>query len=212
MTVEPQELGLRERKRIATSRAIQVAAVELIAEQGLGATVEEISRRANVSPRTFFNYFPSKEDAVLGGGPPVPSGQLVDDFVSAGSRGESLLDGIATMIIASVDESEGDVEFHKRRRAVVKAHPEFAAQRMATTRIFEEGLAEIVTKRLLADDPALEGATARRQARVVSMAAFGVMRHAWIMWADESVAVSLRTQVRSAFDELKALIVQKSLA
>jgi AcrR family transcriptional regulator len=47
--------------------AIHRAALELVAERGLaGVTVEEISERAGVSPRTFFNYWTTKENAVLG--------------------------------------------------------------------------------------------------------------------------------------------------
>jgi len=56
------EPGLRERKRLATRRAIQFAVLELVSERGLeGVTVDEVSRRADVSARTFFNYFASKE-------------------------------------------------------------------------------------------------------------------------------------------------------
>ncbi|OXM57347.1 TetR family transcriptional regulator [Amycolatopsis thailandensis] len=58
--------GLRERKRLDTHRALATTAVRLVAERGLdNVTVEDISAAAGVSPRTFFNYFPSKEDAVV---------------------------------------------------------------------------------------------------------------------------------------------------
>jgi AcrR family transcriptional regulator len=59
--------GLRERKRVETRRRIADAALDLALELGLdGATVEAISAAAEVSPRTFFNYFDSKDEALLG--------------------------------------------------------------------------------------------------------------------------------------------------
>ncbi|MGV8876391.1 MAG: TetR/AcrR family transcriptional regulator [Rhodoglobus sp.] len=60
-------LGLRDRKRLETRLRIEIAAVTIVTAEGLdGATVDMISERANISPRTFFNYFTSKEDAILG--------------------------------------------------------------------------------------------------------------------------------------------------
>jgi AcrR family transcriptional regulator len=59
--------GLRDRKRQETRARIERAAAELVLEHGLaGVTVDAISEAAEISPRTFFNYFESKEDAIVG--------------------------------------------------------------------------------------------------------------------------------------------------
>jgi AcrR family transcriptional regulator len=58
--------GLRERKKAKTRAAIQRHALRLFQEQGYEATtVEQIASAAEVSPSTFFRYFPTKEEVVL---------------------------------------------------------------------------------------------------------------------------------------------------
>jgi AcrR family transcriptional regulator len=66
MQATDRALGLRERKKIKTRQAIRREAFRLIEENGYAATtVEQIAEAAEVSPSTFFRYFPSKESVLL---------------------------------------------------------------------------------------------------------------------------------------------------
>ncbi len=71
--VSQVEGGRRERKKRETRAALAAAALRLALEKGPDhVTVEEISEAADVSVRTFFNYFPHKEHAILGRDPERP--------------------------------------------------------------------------------------------------------------------------------------------
>ena len=222
MSVAEEELGLRERKRLATRRAIQLAALELASERGFDrVTIDEISHVANVSPRTFFNYFPSKESAIIGELPELPDEARIERFVSAGP--EHILDGISDLLIAAIDTGElaGDVdagsdtartvqELHKLRRALLKDNPELFAQRMASMHQFEDALSTIVQRRLAQDDPALldDPETLHQRARLVTYVSFAGMRHAWSCWADHGGVEPLADRLRSSFAQLQALGTQ----
>lgn len=214
------ELGLRERKRIATRRAIQLAAVELASDRGFDrVTIDEISHTANVSPRTFFNYFPSKESAIIGELPELPDQESIDRFVDAGP-GEPILQGISTLLIAAIDLGDTDgspdaggsdpqsmQRLHTMRRALLKDNPELFALRMASMHKFEDALSGVVENRLAHDEPDLasdpEGL--HQRARLVTYVAFAGMRHAWSCWADHGGVEPLSDRLRSSFEQLAAL-------
>ncbi|MEU0569341.1 TetR family transcriptional regulator [Nonomuraea sp. NPDC005983] len=85
--------GLRERKKRETRQAIHDAAMELFAERGFaGVSVVEIAERVGVSKMTVFNYFPTKEDIVLG--PMEESFGDIASLVRDRRPGESLVAGV----------------------------------------------------------------------------------------------------------------------
>jgi AcrR family transcriptional regulator len=210
MKTDAAELGLRERKRLATRRAIQVAVLELVAERGLDrVTVDEISRVADVSPRTFFNYFASKEEALLGDSPTLPGDALIETFVNGGPTGDLLAD-LGEMISSAGDNITDDHELLHLRRALMKQHPQLFALRMATMRSFEDELGLVVTRRLERDDPALaaDADALEQKSRLITLVAFATMRHAWACWADRGGStVELSERLRSSFTQLGDLLV-----
>lgn len=116
-------LSLRERKRNDTYQALHDAAAQLVLDRGLAhVTVDEIAERAGVSPRTFFNYFPAKEDAVLGVRAPQLSEGDRQAYRDAGDRDlfgrtvQLFADSVRSSIVPSKDPT--------RRRRLLSDYPE----------------------------------------------------------------------------------------
>ena len=201
------EPGLRERKRRATRRAIQVAVLELVAERGIdGVTVDDVSRAADVSPRTFFNYFASKEEALLGDAPQLPGADVIEAFVADG-RDSAVFDGLANLLISAAGELTADAHMSRLRHGLLGQYPQLFAIRMATMRKFEDEVCAIVTRRLVADnaDAAADPATLEARSRLITLVAFAAMRHAWARWAHGEADSQLPVSLRESFSELKEL-------
>lgn len=119
----PAEQGLRERKKRARRLALIDAAQHLVAEHGLDAvTVEMISAEAGVSPRTFFNYFESKDDAVIGAEDAGLPEDVVRTFVEGGPTGRLLSDvqALVAALLATADEAHDRV---KRAMDLMQSEP-----------------------------------------------------------------------------------------
>lgn len=113
------EISLRERKKAQTRTAIHEAAFRLVEARGLdGVTVEQICAEAEVSGRTFFNYFPSKAAAALGLPDEVISEEAVQRFRAADDR---LVGPLCDLIGHAF--SAGGVE-RTRVKALVMRRPE----------------------------------------------------------------------------------------
>jgi AcrR family transcriptional regulator len=199
------EPGLRERKRIATRRAIQRAALQVVRDRGLdGATVDEISRIADVSPRTFFNYFPSKEDAILGEIPTLEGNPETVWFIA--DRGP-ILRALARVIVHGSTLLTSDAELIVERRALGKLYPELTVRRMATVHRFEEELTDLVAVRLAAEHPKMAAAEVVSQARLAALTAFAFIRHAWFSWIEHpDSSPSFSEHLERAFERGAGLI------
>jgi AcrR family transcriptional regulator len=202
------EPGLRERKRRATRLAIQQAALRIAVEGGLAAvTVDEISRRADVSPRTFFNYFPSKEQAILGDDPTLPADDALDAFVAGGPTGE-LLGDVGALLVHSARELIEERGLIEERQQVLRANPELFSQRMVSMKEFQAELESVIARRLTHDDPVLaeDERILRRRARLASLVSLATLRHAWWEWSESPAESHLVDDLQRSFDELGTLV------
>jgi AcrR family transcriptional regulator len=90
-------------RKQATAGALRRAALELVGEHGYAATsTDDIARAAGVSPRTFFNYFPTKESVIL-----LPEGLLSDLVVAAIERRPVSEDPVASLAAAAMTTFDG---------------------------------------------------------------------------------------------------------
>lgn len=211
MTPDHATSGLRERKRLATARAIEIAAIDLVSQRGLDkVTVDEISRIADISPRTFFNYFTSKESALVGETPELPSADAVASYVNAPSG--TVFDGLGMLLAAAVEARSNDTELMLKRRSLLKEYPQLFAMRMAAMREYEDRLREIVALRLVADDPVLadDPELLASRSRLITNVAFGAMKHAWVSWADREGGIPLSERLKDSFDELGRILAPLS--
>ena len=136
-------MGLRERKKEQTKRAIEDAAFRLFEERGFQATtVADIADAADVAPRTFFAYFPSKEDVLF-----ADFDATFDDLASrlrGRPEGESTFEALRAWISDLLPELEKDEEREAVRYRLCVEHSSIAAHQRHLMGRFEGLIAEAV--------------------------------------------------------------------
>ncbi|MEV0675636.1 TetR family transcriptional regulator [Actinosynnema sp. NPDC050436] len=162
-------VGLRERKKLATRVALADSALRLCAERGVdGVTVEQVARDAGVSLRTFFNYFSSKEEAVVAG-----DVATAEAFVQAFARrpsAEPVLEALRQALVEIVPARFDRVKLEQMQ--VLRRTPSLLPHLMSAFHAQEEALAAAVAAKVGADPaadlyPAMFAATVMATLRVV---------------------------------------------
>jgi AcrR family transcriptional regulator len=153
------DLGLRERKKQEAQAELERVALALFAKRGFDAvTVDEIAAAADVSRRTFFRYFPTKEDVFF-------------------SRRRAQMDELARLLAAP---EAGETAFQTVRRAlllladgeqaILSGAPALVARDLEWDRRAERAFAEALEAGTKRDE------TSRRRARVCAGALVGALR------------------------------------
>jgi len=115
--------GLRERKRAETRDRLESAAVSLVLKNGIEhATLDAICEMADVSPRTFFNYFESKEDAILGLNEVELTDQVVTDVRNEHPKAD-VVEITIRLMFRVLSPSIASSKLFKSRMKIVKQHP-----------------------------------------------------------------------------------------
>jgi AcrR family transcriptional regulator len=203
-TAPPPAVSLRERKKLATRRLLRRVALDLIAERGMAnVTVEDIAEAADVSPRTFFNYFPSKEAALFGSDP--ARGVELRERIVHESPGEPALEVLRAVMMSGAEKVAeelrdlgGDPADWLRRMKVIRADPQLHAAHAAQMANLERTITEALAQRLGTDpdrDP---------YPGLLCAVATGVFRNSMASWAGSGGAVPLERFIDLSFRALMA--------
>jgi AcrR family transcriptional regulator len=199
--------GLREQKRIATKRALQVALLRLSLERGFdNVTVEEVAQAAQVSPRTFFNYFTSKEEAVA-----VPHGPHELTEAETARYEEGAGDPLSDVIVVMAARAAGeeDFELHGLRRELMQRESRLLGDKAGLIQRIREQVVDLITERLRGDELRAgrmpDETWIRDRAGFIAMLCMTILRQGWSRWVAGEGATTLGDSKLEALDEFRAI-------
>jgi AcrR family transcriptional regulator len=145
---------VRERKKVATRKAISAAALRLARERGPeNVRVDDIAEAANVSPRTYNNYFSSREQAIMVA-LAAERGLRIGVALRARPAGEPLDEAV---VGAVVEQYAGDGEPDRETLALITSAPALQAEFLDTIAAIERPLAEAIAARTGTDAGPADG-------------------------------------------------------
>ncbi|WP_108666564.1 TetR/AcrR family transcriptional regulator [Euzebya rosea] len=187
---------LRERKKRETRTAIIVAALELCEQRGVeDVTVADIAEAANISRRTFFNYFGTREEAILGGS--RQRSEAIAGLVAARPADEGPWEAVRRAYGQFLAEGgEPEREWLARAR-LVRSNPSLLPQQRADFARLEQALTEaLVVRSGDAADPL--------RLRLLVAAAVSAVRVAFNAWLDGEVDGTLAAALDDALSTVGA--------
>lgn len=144
------EAGLRARKKLQTHRALATAARELALEGAMeDVTVDAIAERAGVSPRTFFNYFASRDDAIVGTDAAIPQ-RLAEELLGRPAD-EPPVVALRAVLLGDDDEISETAHRWALRSELLRRHPALLPRFLAGLVEIERALTDALGERLGVD-------------------------------------------------------------
>ena len=193
--VEPT---LRELRRERARAEIAAVALRLFQEQSYEATtVEEIAETALVSPRTFYNYFPSKEDVLF-----FEIDATVEPFrtqVLAESRTVGPYQAVRAACLAVADHLDSQAEAYLPRLTLIAQVPALEARDRQTDKAYVDAIASAVST------TTGRSRSARHRARFTAAATVGGLNEAIDIWVDSEGRPTLHSLITELFDVLRPL-------
>lgn len=196
-----EEMSLREQKRFETRLRIEDAATQLVDERGFAdVTVEEICAVAGISRRTFFNYFDSKDSAVLG----APSHEFSEEQKSYLLNTPT--DNLFTLAVQLIKEhligQHADDTIAERRRRI-SSDADAAAASLSRKRAKSNEILGLLTQRLTQEPSLRQMPDVSEHTEAILMA--GAIREAfWIATASPDFSCDIPFTQR--FDSALTLI------
>ncbi len=189
--------GLRERKKERTRQALAGSALRQFAERGFDhVTVEEIADDCDISPRTFFRYFASKED-VLFADSDARQGRLLDSL-AAQPADFSALQTLQAAVLDVATEYELHRDEMVARRDLISSTPSLQARAIERYQGWEGELIGGLRRA-----GRVEGMS-DLELRLTVAAATTALRVAVELWIDDPTAGDLSDVLTSALDHLRS--------
>ncbi len=188
----------RDRKRERTREQLIAAAYELFAERGYDAvTVGEIAERAWVSERTFFRYFPAKDDVLW----PDSAGQLAafGATIVARPAAERPLEAVQNAMLELGRAMGMDPAPALLRARIVAQTPALVARDLLEYSRWEEAVRDAIRERTAAADGDLAPA-------MTAVVAGGALRVAFDRWVADGATGDLVAMIEGAFTAVEAAI------
>lgn len=184
------------RRREARAR-ISAVALDLILERGLDqVTVDEIARAANVSRRTFFNYFPSKVAACIPYTPPAEP-EAVKAFLT--DRSVPTMTAMSRMMWNQVSTARRDTPGFDSFHDIWRREPGIRTQVHSILTRTEKNLARLIALREDLEPDSVEAAT-------VAAASIAILRVAVERWSTDESGMLLEHLIDESFDAVSAAV------